>query len=81
MDWTDYLEHLQIVLRKFNFVAAPNEDILIWYFWDGLRPSIRSKNDKRGQDLDTCEEGIKKTIDAEVKAARLPLSLVRNIDN
>ncbi len=40
LDWAAYLEHLQAVLKEFDFIAAPNEDTLIRYFQEGLRPSI-----------------------------------------
>ena len=40
-DWTAHLEHLQVVLQEFDPVAAPNNDILIRYFWEDLKPFIR----------------------------------------
>ena len=53
MDWAAHLEHLQTMLRKFNSTAALNEEVLICYFCDGLRPSIQAQTDERGQELDT----------------------------
>lgn len=41
MDETAHLKHLQVILKEFNFVAAYNKNILIWYFWDSLCPSIQ----------------------------------------
>ena len=32
LNWAVYLEHLQIVLREFDFVVAPIKDTMIWYF-------------------------------------------------
>ena len=32
LDWVVHLEHLRAVLRKFNFVVAPNKDTIIRYF-------------------------------------------------
>ena len=81
MDWAAHLEHLQTVLREFDSAAAPNEEVLIRYFCDGLRPSIRTQTDERGRDLDTWEEAIKKAINAEAKAACQPQSLMREMDN
>ena len=81
IDWAAHIEHLQTVLKEFNPVAAPTEEVLICYFCDGLRPSIRAQTNKRVQDLDTWEEAIKKTIDAEAKAACQPQSLRKEMDN
>lgn len=69
------------MLKEFNLVSTPNGDVLIRYFWNGLRPSIRSQNNECGQDLDTWQETIKKAINLKVKTARLPQSLVRDMDN
>ena len=41
MDWAAHLEHLQTMLKKFDPAAAPTKEVLIYYFCDGLRPSIR----------------------------------------
>ena len=69
MDWVAYLEYLQTVLKKFDPAAARTKEVLICYFCDGLRPSIRAQTDERGQNLDTRRKVAKKTIDAEAKAA------------
>ena len=81
MDWAAHLEHLQTVLKEFDPVAAPNEEVLIRYFRDGLRPSIRAQVDEHGRDLDIWEEAIEKAIDAEAKADRQPQCLMRDMDN
>ena len=47
MDWAAHLEHLQTVLREFDFAAAPNQEDLICYFCDNLRPSIRAQTDEQ----------------------------------
>ena len=51
-DWAAYLEHLQAVLQEFNPVATLNEEIIIRYFREGLRPSVQAQLDARGRDLD-----------------------------
>ena len=81
MDWAAQLEHLQTVLREFDSTAAPNEEVLICYFYNSLKSSIQAQKDERGRDLDTWEEAIKKTIDVEAKAACQPQSLMREINN
>ena len=42
---------------------------MIWYFREGLRPSIRVEIEQRGQELNSFEERVKKTIDAKAKTA------------
>lgn len=80
MDWAAHLENLQAVLKEFDTVAAPNEDLLIRYFRDGLRPSIRAQLDERDRDLDNWQEVIERAIDAEAKAGRQAPSLARESD-
>lgn len=53
-----------MVLRKFNFIAAPNKDVLICYFQDDLRLLIRAQMDKQSRNLDNWDEAIEKAIDA-----------------
>ncbi len=52
LDWAAHLEHLQAMLKKFDPIGAPNKTILICYFRERLRPSIRAQLDHREQDLD-----------------------------
>ena len=81
MDWAAHLEHLQVVLREFNSVAAFNEDTMIWYFQKGLWPSIRAQLDVRDRDLDSWDEIVDKTVDAEAKESLQALSWTREIDS
>ena len=81
MDWAAHLEYLQTLLREFDSAAASNKEVLICYFCDSLRPSIRAQTDERGWDLDIWEEVIKKAINAEAKTACQPQSLMREMDN
>ena len=52
-DWAAYLEHLQAVLREFDPTATLNEEIMIRYFREGLKPSIWAQLDARGRELDS----------------------------
>lgn len=52
MDWLAHMEHLQTILKKFDGITAPTNNSLIWYFWNGLSPSICTQLDKRDRDLD-----------------------------
>ena len=50
------------------------EPILIRLFRNGLRPLIRAQAKQEGRQKDTWDQGIKKAITAEAKAAlNLPL--------
>lgn len=40
INWAIHLEHLQVILKKFDTAATPNKDLLIRYFQNSLRPSI-----------------------------------------
>ena len=53
MDWAAYLEHLQIVLKEFDSVAAPNKEVLIRCFQESLRLSIQAQIDSWHQKLDS----------------------------
>ena len=77
MDWAAHLEHLQAVLREFDSVAAPNEDTMIRYFREDLQPSIRAQLDVRDWELDSWDEVVDKTVDAEAKASLQALSGTR----
>ena len=81
LDWAAHLEHLQAVLREFDSVAAPNDDSLIRYFREGLRPSIRAQLDARGRDLDSWDEVVEKAVDAEAKASLQLYSRTREMDS
>ena len=81
MDWVAHLKHLQTVLKKFDPAVIPTKEVLICYFCNRLRSSIQAQTDKRGRDLDTWEEAIKKVIATKTKAACQPQSLIKEIDN
>lgn len=40
MDWSAYIVYLQSILKEFDSVVAPIDDLLIPYFRDGLKSSI-----------------------------------------
>ena len=52
-DWAAHLEHLQAVLREFDPDATPNEETMIRYFREGLRPSVWAQLDTRGRNHDS----------------------------
>ena len=69
LDWAAHLENLQVVLREFDSVAAPNKDIMIRYFREGLQPSIEAWLDIWDRELDSWDEVVDKTVDAEAKTS------------
>ena len=62
-------------------MAAPNKDIMIWYFQKGLRPSIQAQLDVKDRDLDSWNKIVDKTVDAEVKGSLQALSGTKEIDS
>lgn len=61
-----------MLLKEFDLIAGSNKNILIWYFWDSFRPSIRAQIDKRKRDFNIWDKAIKKTIDIKGKAIQQP---------
>lgn len=62
------MDHLQAVLKELDTTTTSNKDFVIWYFRDGLSPSLCMQINKWDQDLENWQEVIKKTIDAKAKA-------------
>ena len=58
-----------------------NKEIIIQYFWESLRPSIRTHLDIRGRELDFWKEAIEKVVNVEVKAMLQLSSSIRNINS
>ena len=74
------MKYLQAVFLEFNFVSALNKDTIIRYFWEDLWPSIQAQLDIRDRDLDSWDEFVDKTVDAEAKASLQAPSGTRKID-
>ena len=79
-DWAAHLEYLQSILIEFDPEYASEEDTMIWYFREGLRPSVRVKMEQRGQELNSFKELVEKAVDAEAKAALQPRFYACKID-
>lgn len=80
MDWLAYIKYLQSILKKFHNITTPMDDLLIWYFWDGMRLSICAQWDKREYNLDNWQVVIKQAIYAKAKAAWQAFLLVWKSD-
>ena len=53
---------------EFNYECASEEDIMIWYFWDGLRLLIRVQIEQCGWKLNRFEELVKKAVNEKAKS-------------
>lgn len=80
MDWAADLEHLQAVLKKFNLVAAPNQEVLIQYFQEDLQLSIQALIDSWHQELEFQDKMLVKAIKAKSKAALKSSTSIQKID-
>ena len=81
LNWAAHLEHLQAVLREFDPAATPNEETMIRYFREGLRPSVQAQLDTRGRNQDSWEEAVEKAINAQAKMLLQSSSSIRNMDS
>lgn len=77
IDWAAYLEHFQAVFKEFNTNAAHSNNLLISYFQDGLRPSIRAQINEHDKNLENWPEVIKWAIDVKTKAGQQLFCLLR----
>ena len=71
-DWAAQLNYLQFILIEFDPDCAPEERTIIWYFREGLWPSVKVKTEQRDRELNTFKEIVEKVVDAEAKAALRP---------
>lgn len=74
MNWVAYLKYFQTVFKKFDFVAALDENLLIYYFCKGLRPFICAQFDEKDHNLDNWNHMIKEIINGKTKVYYQPLS-------
>lgn len=71
------MEHLQSILKDFDGVATPIDELLIWYFRDGLRFFICTQLDEKDRNLDDWQVVVKQAVNAKTKVARQALLLVQ----
>ena len=81
LDWAAHLEHLQPILQEFDPASTPNEETMIRYFREDLRPSVRAQLDTRGWNHDTWKEAVEKVVNAKVKALLPSSSNICNMDS
>lgn len=80
MHWSAYMKHLQSILKKFDGIVALTDNLLIWYFWNGLRSSIYAQLDEKYDDLDDWQVIAQRPVDIKAKTAQQALSFVQKSD-
>ena len=58
LDLEAHHEHLQAVFQEFDLATTSNKEIMIRYFQEGLKSSIRAQLDAQGRELDSWEEAV-----------------------
>lgn len=77
MDWSAYIDPLQFVLKKFDSVATSTDNLLIWYYWNALRPSICVLLNEKDRNLDNWQVVVKQAVDTKAKIAQQALLLAQ----
>ena len=75
-----HLEYLQSIWIEFDPVAAPTKTIMVSYFEESLKPSIKAEMNQNATHLDNYEELIGKVVRAEAKTGLRPSFHVRKTD-
>ena len=65
---------------EFDLVARPTESLMVRYFEEGLKPSIKAKIDEDATHLDNFEELLAKTVRTEAKTGLWPSFYMREIN-
>ena len=77
-DWASHLQYLQSILSEFD--QTPNELIMICYFREGLKLSIKVEMEQQDQESTNFEEIVQSAANAEVKASLRSSTMVRDLD-
>lgn len=67
MDQVAHLKYLQTVLKEFDAKTTPTDELIIYYFWDGLKLSTQSHFNKRDWNFNDWQEVIKNNINVKTK--------------
>ena len=65
---------------EFDPATAPTESIIVRYFEEGLKPSIKAEMDQDATHLDNYEELVAKAVRAKAKAGLRPSFYIRETD-
>ena len=80
LDSAAHLKHLQSILLEYDLVGVPTEPTMLRYFREGLKPSVLAELEYRDLELESFNQMLKKTVDAEAKSALRPCSSTKEID-
>ena len=80
LDWAAYLEHLKSILLEYDLARALGEPIMLSYFREGLRPSIRVELEHWDLKLESFKQLVKKIVEAEGKVLLRPRTTTREMD-
>lgn len=67
-----YQEYLPSILIEFDWNGALKESAMMQYFRKDLKLSIKVEIEQRGQELDSFNKIVEKTVDIEAKIALRP---------
>ena len=70
-----------MILWEFDPGAALIKRIMIKCFLEGLKLSVRAQMDTQSRDLNSWEEAMEKTVNAEVKTMLQTFSSIRDMDS
>ena len=77
-DWASYFQDLQSILLEFDLIRTLNELIMICYFREDFKPSIKVKMKKKDRESMNVEEMVQKAVKAEAKMGLRSCTIVRN---
>ena len=79
-DWVFQRKYLQSILIEFDPTAIPTKLIIVRYFEEGLKLSIKAKTDKNATHLDYYEKLVAKAVRAKAKSGQQPNSYLQKTD-
>ena len=80
-DWALHLQHLQFILAELDTVGAFNESIIICYFWESLKPSIKFEIEQQDRASTSFKEMVQRAVNAKAKTGLRSSIMVRDADS
>ena len=79
-DWASHLQHLQSILSEFDFIRTSNELTMIYYFREGLKPSIKVEMEQQDRETMDFEKMVQRVINVEAKVGLKSSIMVQELD-
>ena len=79
-DWAFHLQHFQSILLEFDPIQTPDKLIMICYFWEGLKPSIKVEMEQQDWESMDFEEMVQRAVNAKAKAGLRSSTIVWKSD-